>query len=342
MSTTKGYLQASIFQRLEQERQNAPQGKPLLKLNKDPVLSSGEVALLYGAAKSGKTLLLLNLVAAALQGKAKWLKDLTLETDTVLYLAPQAEIAQPTIVRYMAKFGVKDDNAIKEAYFPLPDSGSQESRLDDIRQVMEALKQDGRQAIIILDSLMRFVPMLADRAAENDSTVMNMVLSPIATSARANDQAVIIIHHSGKASSNYRGSSAILGSVDHALSASFQDNASTITLKYERGRSSLGSDRKLGSLALQPTSAAKTAAAKTRPMAEVTAYLKRQGKPLPIGSVQYPHALSRAELFEAVKKGLVTINNLPQNWRNWRKRAHQPGGLAVCTSGPDEYVVIVP
>jgi hypothetical protein len=93
--------------------------------------------------------------------------------------------------------------------------------------------------LMIFDSLIRFYPKGTD---ENTSTDISPIMGFLRNLTKAG-ATVLVLHHTGKSdSSDYRGSSDILGGVDIAYTIKKQDNSPSINLKCIKSRYQMEKD----------------------------------------------------------------------------------------------------
>ena len=159
----------------------------------------GSLTLLAGREGEGKSLFAMSIAAAVLSGSQ--IAGMNTERGRVLIL--DAENGEYEIHRRVNTLGFSGDEgvAVYEAdFFHL---GRQLDRLNEV------LRQE-QPDLLVLDSFRSLWP----GGEENDSGAVAQVLDPLRNLVRRHRVAAILLHHSPKRSSGYRGSTAIGAAVE--------------------------------------------------------------------------------------------------------------------------------
>jgi len=164
----------------------------------EPLLARGAVTMLVGREGQGKSMLGLALAAAI--GHGGTVAGIACRPGRMLVI--DAENGEAEIHRRVRGLGVKPGTLfyVEAERFDLR---------ADLRDV-EALLTHYRPDALMLDSLRSLAPGLD----ENDSGPVEAVLGPLRGLSRRHNLATLVLHHAGKASNGYRGSTAIGAAVD--------------------------------------------------------------------------------------------------------------------------------
>lgn len=164
----------------------------------EPLLARGAVTMLVGREGQGKSLLALALAAAI--GHGGTVAGIACRPGRVLVI--DAENGEAEIHRRVRGLGVKPGTLfyVEAERFDL------RTDLADIEALLEHYRPD----VLVLDSLRSLAPGLD----ENDSGQVEAVLGPLRALSRRHGCATLVLHHAGKASNGYRGSTAIGAAVE--------------------------------------------------------------------------------------------------------------------------------
>lgn len=329
--STYPWLTEDIFQQMTKARDMTGSGAVLLEFDGKPLIRGGEVALLTAPPKRGKTLYAMSLLGSFLKGKP-WLNGrFKVKAQQVLYIAPIREMPPHLVTQYAAKLGIPLGK-LKRQYFSTPEGcKSPEERRDALEQACQGLYRHGVEALIIVDSLMRFIPSLPNRSAENDSGVMEQVMGHFADMARAYGHGLTILHHDNKSGASTRGSNAIDGSVDHVLTIHND------SLMYREGRV-LPSKTPLGKLTLDDAKGRPN----LKPQAVVRKLLGEHGRPMTIQGTGYDCVLSEAEIREHLSRAGTELPHLRKNLRSWMLdgRTTSPGKVYVLEDAGQYFAIL--
>lgn len=164
----------------------------------EPLLARGSVTMLVGREGQGKSMLGLALASAI--GHGSTVAGIKCAPGRVLVI--DAENGEAEIHRRVRGLGVKPGTLVYV----------EAERFDlraDLRDV-EALLAHYRPDALMFDSLRSLAPGLD----ENDSGPVEAALGPLRGLSRRHNLATLVLHHAGKASNGYRGSTAIGAAVD--------------------------------------------------------------------------------------------------------------------------------
>lgn len=182
---------------LDVERMLATEPPPIPWIA-EPLLVRGTVTMLVGREGQGKSMLALVLAAAI--GHGDTVAGIDCRPGRVLMI--DAENGEAEIHRRVRRLGVKPGTLVYV----------EAERFDlraDLRDV-EPLLAHHRPDVLVLDSLRSLAPDLD----ENDSGPVEAVLGPLRGLSRRHGCATLVLHHAGKASKSYRGSTAIGAAVE--------------------------------------------------------------------------------------------------------------------------------
>ena len=190
----------------------------------DQVLGSGDIGMIFGPPGSGKSFIVIDLIFAACQG-AQW--------------AMRFDIARALSVAYCAGEGLGGlpqrfaaaaqhhsvDNLPNFTFFDsapqlfTPDREGSNATVETIGRFVrewQQRQQDGEAGaldVLIVDTL----HSATAGADENSAQDMGQVLSAVKAASKALGCAVLLVHHSNKAGTGERGSSAMRGAMDFMI-----------------------------------------------------------------------------------------------------------------------------
>jgi predicted ATP-dependent serine protease len=164
------------------------------------MVADGSLAMLFGAPGEGKSLLAASLATAVAHGDR--LAGLSCAQGRALYV--DAENGEHEIHRRVRSLGLPAEHV---AVYDVEGFDLRRHRDD-----LEAVIAHERPSLVVLDSLRSLAPVLD----ENDPAQTSLALDPMRQLAHRQDVALVIVHHANKAGRDYRGSTAILASVDLA------------------------------------------------------------------------------------------------------------------------------
>lgn len=240
---------------LVKRRQQEEKARRVLRVeqggNSNPVLLAGEVAILYGEAKVGKSRAAVALLgwpeesaagdaqqgqAASLQGDVKRCQAWYVEPPKRLryYLYHATETRYVHLQRYAEALGAGE---ISEDNF-LPFTTEEELK-KALKAIQAVAKNEDKPALAVVDSLIKLVP---PHQSENEAKAMDTVMAKLkhALSSPGEEPlvALAVIHHATKGNGGPRGSGAIAANADHILRLEPQqrDEENWGILVYEKGR----------------------------------------------------------------------------------------------------------
>lgn len=190
------------------------------------LIPAGQLVMLGGRGKAGKSWLVLQLIAAVDRG-IQFLGKTT-KRGRVLYLALEdgrrRMNQRPKILRWQPSPAV--DIAFKIATFDHGGEG-----LSHIRQAIA----DKRYDLVVIDTLIKTLSAAAD---ENSNTEMAAICNELADMAHDSGAAIVIVHHTSKVKTenpfdNLRGASAIRNAYDVGLLLRREHNQREATLHVE-------------------------------------------------------------------------------------------------------------
>jgi len=294
--TAKGKLRLehlrirSLFERLD----------PAIKIEGEEsfAINYGDIVLLYGEAKVGKTRAALALFAdgkPTKKAKMDIIRHINIIGNPLIYyLSHVTETALPLLREYAVSHGWNEERA-EDNLYPF-------QNLDDVR---EFLKDIPEQSIVVVDSLVKLIP---PGKSENDALHVEEALSPIISAAREKKHVLFVIHHTKKNQLTFRGSTAIEALPDHIIQANRpRSGPGKLIIKYVKGRSVPPQQPLLEIIDLH------TKAEETRASKENTAtprQKKRGARPKYVNEVL--HALQEVAKADANKKTCVEEEKLVQ------------------------------
>jgi 5S rRNA maturation endonuclease (ribonuclease M5) len=197
--TGEGEVRVEGLRRLDVGRM-VRETPPPIPWRVEPLVADGHLTMLYAVPGEGKSLLAAALAAATAHGEE--IAGLACRRGRSLYI--DAENGEGEIHRRIKTLGLPADGV-----------AMYEANGFDLRRGVEGLERlvQAEQAdLLILDSLRSLAPGLE----ENDPAQVSSALDPLRHLAHRTGVAVLVIHHANKAGQDYRGTSAILASVDLA------------------------------------------------------------------------------------------------------------------------------
>jgi hypothetical protein len=246
----------AFLQKLRSRRDKEESAKPILEVQQggslSGVLLAGEVALLYGEAKVGKSRAAVALLGWPKGGKAEekeggersaassredvarsgsWRVWAPRELRFYLYHATETRYAH--LKKYAKALGAED---ITENILPFNDVEELERALQAIHTLAE---RRGRPALVVVDSLIKLVP---PQQSENEAKVMDAVMARLKRAISPPEReplvGLLVIHHAAKGNGGPRGSGAIAANADHILRLEPRRDGEEDwgLLLYERGR----------------------------------------------------------------------------------------------------------
>jgi len=244
----------AFLQKLRSRRDKEESAKPILEVQQggslSGVLLAGEVALLYGEAKVGKSRAAVALLGWPKGGKAEekgersaassredvarsgsWRVWAPRELRFYLYHATETRYAH--LKKYAKALGAEE---ITENILPFNDVEELERALQAIQTLAE---RRGRPALVVVDSLIKLVP---PQQSENEAKVMDAVMARLKRAISPPEReplvGLLVIHHAAKGNGGPRGSGAIAANADHILRLEPRRDGEEDwgLLLYERGR----------------------------------------------------------------------------------------------------------
>lgn len=164
----------------------------------DPLLARSAVTMLVGREGQGKSMLAQALAAGI--GHGSTVAGIDCRQGRVMII--DAENGEAEIHRRIRGLGVKPGTLV----YVEADGFDLRTDLADV----EALLDEHRPDALMFDSLRSLAPGLD----ENDSGEAEAALGPVRSLTRRRGCATLVLHHAGKASNGYRGSTAIGAAVD--------------------------------------------------------------------------------------------------------------------------------
>ena len=181
----------------------------------EQVLGAGDVGTLYGQPGSGKTFVIIDMIFAACLGRQWAMRFEVARRLQVAYCAGEGVSGLPSRFSAAAEFyGVEDLSTFTffDATPQLFDTGAHESieRFISEWKERQAAGSAGQLDLLVIDTL-HSATVGAD---ENSAQDMGHVLSLAKKATKELGCAVILVHHSNKAGTGERGSSALRGAMD--------------------------------------------------------------------------------------------------------------------------------
>ncbi|HEX4035183.1 MAG TPA: AAA family ATPase [Solirubrobacteraceae bacterium] len=176
----------------------------------DGIAARGTLAMLAGRAKEGKSLLAVALAARGVSGGG----DLAgIGVSPLRVLVVDAENGGPELHRRVRALGLREEHA---GGFEVYEALGHDLR-NDLGE-LETVLIEHRPDLLILDSWRSLWG-----GDENDPREVATCLDPIRNLTREHDTATILIHHSRRDGSGYRGSGAIAACVENVVELSRSD-----------------------------------------------------------------------------------------------------------------------
>ena len=185
----------------------------------DQVIGAGDVGMLYGAPGTGKTFVVIDLALSACTGRQWAMRFDVVNPLTVAYCAGEGVSGLPQRFDAACEFYGIDDLPNFHFYAAAPqlftaDLGeyTEASIGDFVRewQTKQAAGDAERLDLLIVDTL----HSATTGADENSAMDMGKVLRGVKAATSALGCAVLLVHHSNKAGTGERGSSAMRGAMD--------------------------------------------------------------------------------------------------------------------------------
>lgn len=185
----------------------------------DQVLGASDIAMVYGSPGSGKTFVIVDLLFAACLGQTWAMRFDVPKPLSVAYCAGEGISGLPSRFGAAAEHYDVEDLPSFTFYAVTPSLFCDERLKNDTESIERFVfewrqRQDAGQAqpldILIIDTL----HSATAGADENSARDMGMVVDLCRKAARALGCAVILVHHSNKAGTGERGSSALRGAMD--------------------------------------------------------------------------------------------------------------------------------
>lgn len=201
------------------------------------VLMAGELAVMFGEAKGGKSRAAVALLAwerVPNDEVASILKHWELHAPEGLryYFYHTTETRYIHLVRYAQQFGA--GNIAQDNFLPFKDTKELEEALAEVQKKAARAK---KPALVVVDSLIKLVP---SEKSENEANVMDKVMGAVKEClvgpAGRPWVAVIVIHHTTKDGRSPRGSVAIEANADHLLELTRHSGSGQAVLTYQKGR----------------------------------------------------------------------------------------------------------
>lgn len=172
----------------------------------DGLFAAGEVVLLTGQPKSGKSAVAVALAGSIATGEPFLGRDV--EKGEVVYFALER---RQSLLRRIKALGVPASAA------PIWTPRGNLVITEDVEEMIEGIAASkGGPRVIIFDTLARLITGLDENSAKDMGIVARAIMK---VGAAFPEAALVFIHHTGKDGSSLRGSSALLGAVDLELRA---------------------------------------------------------------------------------------------------------------------------
>jgi len=238
----RGQRNGSVLERMRDRRnqeESVPQVLSFSQGQGEPVgvLMAGELAVMFGEAKGGKSRAAVALLAwerVPNDEVASILKHWELHAPEGLryYFYHTTETRYIHLVRYAQQFGA--GNIAQDNFLPFKDTKELEEALAEVQKKAARAK---KPALVVVDSLIKLVP---SEKSENEANVMDKVMGALKECLlSSSDQpwvAVIVIHHTTKDGRSPRGSVAIEANADHLLELTRRSENGQAVLIYQKGR----------------------------------------------------------------------------------------------------------
>lgn len=190
----------------------------------EPVLGPGDIGMIYGPPGSGKSFLVIDAIFAACRGGQWAMRFDTARALSVAYCAGEGLGGLPQRFAAAAQQHGVDDlpnftffDSAPQLFVPdREDSDATAETIGQfVREWQQRQKNDtaGTLDILIVDTL----HSATAGADENSAQDMGQVLAAVKAASKALGCAVILVHHSNKAGTGERGSSAMRGAMDFMI-----------------------------------------------------------------------------------------------------------------------------
>lgn len=189
------------------------------------LVAAGELAVIYGQPKSGKTFLAVDLALHVAAGR-EWFGH-RVRPGLVLYIASEMGIRAMRRVRAWLdeRLGAEGEHAIAFVCVPQAVNLLDAIAVDRLVATIQSLvKEHGEPALIVVDTLARSMV----GGDENSAQDMGRA---VAVGDQLRDRfgsATLIVHHEGKTPGSARGSSALLGAADTMLRVDAPDGGDRV------------------------------------------------------------------------------------------------------------------
>lgn len=199
-------------------------GKPMRWIVKG-VIPKAEVVVIYGESGSGKTFMVLDMVAAISTGRA-W-RDYKTEQGKVVYICAEGVGGfRQRLKAYARQFAVP----LEQMPGVIPDAPNFLEGKDPL-EIAKQIKAAGGASVVVIDTL----SAVASGGNENAGEDMGAVLGHCKGIHRATGAVVILIHHSGKdASKGARGWSGLRAAADAELEVIRQGDYRKLTVTKQK------------------------------------------------------------------------------------------------------------
>lgn len=196
----------------------------------DGILEAQTIGLVFGPAGCGKSFLMLDLLCSVAAG-VHWMGNSTRKGRGVyVYLEGESASVRRRYEAWKLDRGQASANIhLLEGKFALSDPPDVDGLVADIKK----LNADGEEPVclVVIDTLSRAIP----GEDENSQAVMSLVVERAARIRDETGAAVLLVHHSGKATSAVpRGNSVLLAAVDTCLKISGANDPRTVEIAKQR------------------------------------------------------------------------------------------------------------
>ena len=196
------------------------------------LLLRSSFALVFGPPKQGKSTVLLDIAYHVASGK-DW-RDLKVKGGPVVYLAYEGYSSLPdreaAILKHHGGSG-EMPFVISEARHDLSQPDGRKATLDFIKELTRVTFQGQAPVLIIIDTVAKVLSKFAKGGDENSAADMSVLCDALEALAAETGACVVAVHHTGKdKKKGARGSNALLGAVDTAISVDDR----TITVEDQR------------------------------------------------------------------------------------------------------------
>lgn len=199
------------------------------------LIESGVITLLSGLPYSGKSLIVLQIIARLLTGREFYGQACKSEPIPVLYINAD-RLRDKQFYRRLA--GVCGDDAVLMSILPLIyftecDDLPKTVTADYVARLVRGLKKkhNSDTVLVVIDTLRPAFLLEQQAGAENDPGVVSQLLTPIRQVAKEENLAVLLLHHNNRSRDDYSGSAAIAGSTEAVWTISKKDNLASIKIE---------------------------------------------------------------------------------------------------------------